>query len=96
MTLTAIEVVGCLGSFIFAGSVFCQLEKVLRTKSAQDLSLTFQLLYLLGLICLCTYGFGKNLWPIYIPVSVEVVGAVFLVGSKVYYDEKNKDTFTRM
>lgn len=52
------EVLGMMGSFIISASLFFQLFKVYRTKSAADISLTFQLLYLVGILSILIYGYG--------------------------------------
>lgn len=72
----AFQTIGMIGSFVIASSLVPQMTKVYKTKSAKDISLRFQLLY-------C---FGENLWPIYIPASVEEFAGLVMLAMKLYYD----------
>ena len=74
----AFELLGLIGSFLLSSSIFAQIFKVFRTKSAADISFTWQLLHLFGILSILTYGFGENLWPISVPVTFEARGALIL------------------
>ncbi|EGZ04722.1 hypothetical protein PHYSODRAFT_251706 [Phytophthora sojae] len=82
----AFQTIGMIGSFVIAGSIVPQMHKVYKTKSAKDISLRFQLLYCFGIGLILIYGFGENLWPIYIPASVEEVAGLVMLAMKLYYD----------
>ncbi|RLN97959.1 hypothetical protein BBJ28_00024963 [Nothophytophthora sp. Chile5] len=87
MTLT-FDIVGLIGSFMISASLVPQIIKVYRTKSAKDLSRSFQLLYVAGLIMLVVYGVAEALWPIYIPVLIELAGGCTLLVMKFIYDSR--------
>lgn len=89
MPVSAFEIMGAVGSFIMSFSLFTQLWKVFRTKRADDISLTFQVLYVMGVALILVYGVGENLWPIYIPTSAELLAAILLLAMKLYYDDRN-------
>jgi MtN3 and saliva related transmembrane protein len=82
----AYKIIGMLGSFVISSSLVPQMYKVYRTKSAKDISITFQALYLVGLAMILLYGFGESLWPIYIPACIEFAVALGLLFMKLYYD----------
>ncbi|KAI9922728.1 hypothetical protein PsorP6_001150 [Peronosclerospora sorghi] len=82
----AFQTIGMLGSFVIASSLVPQMMKVYKTKSAKDISLRFQILYCFGIGLILIYGLGENLWPIYIPASVEEVAGLVMLAMKLYYD----------
>lgn len=84
------ELLGLIGSFLISSSVFAQIYKVMRTRSASDISSTWQLLYITGVSGILVYGYGENLWPIYVPVTLELSGALVLLLIKVVYDKRAK------
>lgn len=86
MTNAVYDTLGLLGSFVISASLVPQITKVIRTKSASDLSLTFQVSYVMGLIMILIYGIGEARWPIYIPCSIELLGGLALLAMKYYYD----------
>jgi MtN3 and saliva related transmembrane protein len=89
MTLdTDYEVVGLIGSFIVSVGLVPQLMKVYETKSAIDFSYSFLGLSSLGVGLTVIYGLSENLWPIYIPCSMELVGILLLLVMKLVYDRK--------
>ncbi|KAG7380718.1 hypothetical protein PHYPSEUDO_006900 [Phytophthora pseudosyringae] len=82
----AFQTIGMIGSFVIASSLVPQMLKVYKTRSAKDISLRFQLLYCFGIALILVYGFGEDLWPIYIPASVEEVAGLVMLAMKLYYD----------
>lgn len=84
----AYKIIGMLGSFVISSALVPQMHKVYRTKSAKDISFTFQFLYVVGLLMILVYGFGESLWPIYIPASIEMVAALSLLVMKLHYDRR--------
>ncbi|CAI6005893.1 unnamed protein product [Closterium sp. NIES-65] len=69
---------GFIGGIIFCVSILPQLVKTYRTKSAKDLSYFWQACYLLGLIGISIYGVAYKLWPVAIPLIIEIVFMVTL------------------
>ncbi|KAG7395520.1 hypothetical protein PHYBOEH_003660 [Phytophthora boehmeriae] len=82
----AYQILGLVGSLLLAASLVPQMVKVYKTKSAKDISLTFQLTYLVGLSMIVAYGFGRWLWPVFIPATIELCAALTLFGMKIYFD----------
>lgn len=82
----ALDLLGLVGSFLISASLVPQILKVYRTRSARDISRSFQLLYVLGLLLVAVYGLGEALWPIYIPVLLELAGGLLLLAMKFHYE----------
>lgn len=82
--------IGMFGSFVISAGMVPQILKIYRTKSAADISVSFQLLYLVGLSLMLTYGFGAGQWPVWIPCSCEFVAISTMIVMKQYYDRKNR------
>lgn len=80
------KIIGMLGSFVISSSLVPQMYKVYRTKSAKDISLMFQSLYITGIAMILIYGFGEDLWPIYIPAVIEMAAGIVMLAMKLYYD----------
>ncbi|RLN48651.1 hypothetical protein BBJ28_00020789 [Nothophytophthora sp. Chile5] len=89
MSSVAFKTVGLIGSFVISSALVPQMRKVYKTKSAKDISLLFQVLYVVGLGMILIYGFGESLWPIYIPATVEELAAVTMLCMKLYYDRRS-------
>ncbi|CAI5512641.1 unnamed protein product [Closterium sp. Naga37s-1] len=81
---------GFIGGIIFCVSILPQLVKTYRTKSAKDLSYFWQACYLLGLIGISIYGVAYKLWPVAIPLIIEIVFMVTLTVLKYRYDKRAK------
>ena len=81
------EILGLIGSFLISTSVFLQVYKVIQTKSARDISLTWESLYLVGIILILIYGIAEQLWPIYIPGLLELLAILILMILKFKYDK---------
>jgi len=90
MSNSVYDLIGTFGAFIVSASLYLQLYKMFRLKSAKDISLSWQIMYSFGLTLIVVYGFGENLWPIYFPTSFECVGSYILLSMKLYYDRKNR------
>ena len=84
------NIIGLIGSFVVASALVPQIHKVYTTKSADDISRKFQVLFILGLAMILTYGVGESLWPIYIPAILELAGGVALFVMKIYYERRKQ------
>lgn len=82
----AFQILGFLGSLLLAASLVPQMMKLYKTKSAKDISLSYQISYVLGLSMIVVYGFGRSLWPVYIPATIELCAVLVVFSMKLYYD----------
>ncbi|KAG6622006.1 Isoleucine--tRNA ligase [Phytophthora cinnamomi] len=86
----AFQIVGFLGSLLLSASLVPQMMKLYKTKSARDISLSYQISYVVGLAMIVAYGFGRWLWPVYIPATIELCAALVVFSMKLYYDWQDK------
>jgi MtN3 and saliva related transmembrane protein len=91
---TGYDIIGLIGSFIISAGLVPQVSKVYRTKSAEDISYSFLAMYNGGLALILIYGIGESLWPIYIPCSLELAGALVLLVMKLLYRNNTGDIET--
>jgi MtN3 and saliva related transmembrane protein len=86
----AFKILGFLGSLLLAASLVPQMRKLYKTKSAKDISLSYQISYVVGLAMIVAYGFGRWLWPVYIPATIELSAALVVFGMKLNYDWQDR------
>lgn len=60
MANMSLEWLGLLGNILLVGSYLPQIYKLIKTKSAEDLSLSMWVIYVLGDICLLAYSIGTG------------------------------------
>ena len=86
------DVVGFVAGFLTTFSSLPQLVKVIRTKSAGDLSLGTIVMTNVGLILWTVYGFMIHNPPLIIwdMIAVSITGSVAI--AKVYYERKERQT----
>jgi len=75
--------IGYAGGFIVAVSLIPQVIKSWRTKSTHDISITWTLIYIFGLILWVVYGVDIKNGPLVITVSVECLLAISLLILKI-------------
>ncbi|KAG7380716.1 hypothetical protein PHYPSEUDO_006898 [Phytophthora pseudosyringae] len=83
---TFYDTLGLVGSFLVSAALVPQIVKVFRSKSAKDISRSFQSVFVVGIACITAYGMGEGLWPIWIPSTLELLGGIILLVMKHYYD----------
>jgi len=79
------EIIGYLAGFIIAVSLTPQVVKAWKTRSTKDISITWNLFYLVGLSLWIVYGFGIGSLPLMLMVSFEALLAISLLILKVKY-----------
>ena len=60
MANLSLEWLGMLGNLLLVGSYLPQIYKLIKTKSAEDLSLSMWVIYVLGDVCLLAYSIGTG------------------------------------
>ena len=80
------DIFGYSSGILFAGSLIPQLYKSYKSKELNDISICWQLIFILGLIFLFIYSFHNDLKPVYIPAIIETGFMVMLLMMKLYYD----------
>ena len=82
------EYVGYGGGILMSVQMYPQIKKVIRTESAQDISATYLVLNVLGLMCIVSYAVSQSDPPIYIPASASLLNSFVLFGFMKYYEHK--------
>jgi MtN3 and saliva related transmembrane protein len=62
-----------------------QLIRVFKLKSAHEISLTFTILFLIGISCWLAYGLSLRLTPLILWNSISVIFALALLYAKLKY-----------
>jgi MtN3 and saliva related transmembrane protein len=79
------EIIGLVGGFITAIALTPQLIKTWKTKSAQDISIIWTLIFMVGLLLWVVYGFINAILPLMIFSTVEFLMATTLFIFKIIY-----------
>ncbi len=83
-----IEAVGHFGAFLTSVTFIPQVDKVWRTRSVGDLSLTMMLIVLLSTLVWLTYAFALMLWPVIIANSIVCILSLLLIYFKIAFAKK--------
>lgn len=80
-----IHLIGYIAGLIIAISLTPQVIKSWRTKSTKDISITWNIIYISGLLLFLVYGFGIKEMPILVAGTIEVSLAISLIVAKLIY-----------
>ena len=81
----AMTIVGTIGGFAISLSLVPQVYLTYRTKCADDISYTYQFIYIFGTALVNTYAIYFNLYAVYIPCLVEFSLIVTMTIMKALY-----------
>ena len=79
------EVLGFIGGGIITGSLIPQVHRVFKLRSAHDISLSFTILLLIGLILWVNYGLSFNLAPVVLWNTISIGLVALLLYAKLKY-----------
>ena len=79
------ETCGYLAGILFASSLVPQLYKSCKSKNLDDISYGWQAIFILAIILGLIYSIHKDLPPVYLSSSVELIFMITLVILKYYY-----------
>lgn len=82
--------IGILGSLLLASAFFPQAYRLLKTRSAKDISLFYPLILFTGSLCLAIYGYGIADLIVFSLNLYATLCNLSLVLLKLYYDSKGK------
>ncbi|MEK6983614.1 MAG: PQ-loop domain-containing transporter [Nanoarchaeota archaeon] len=80
-----LEIIGYLAGFLAAIALSPQLIKTWKTKSTKDISIIWTISYMTGLTLWIVYGALKNVIPLTVFASIELLMAFSLFGMKLAY-----------
>ena len=83
------ETCGYLAGILFASSLVPQLYKSCKSKNLDDISYGWQAIFILAIILGLIYSIHKDLPPVYLSSSVELIFMITLVILKYYYRDVN-------
>ena len=84
------DICGYTAGVLFASGFIPQIHKSYKTKNMEDISYAWQFIFLTGVILGIIYSVHKNLPPIYLCSSVELVCMLILICMKAYYEKCDK------
>jgi uncharacterized protein with PQ loop repeat len=84
-----VDIVGLFGGSLIALSLVPQVWKAHKTQRAEDISYSYQCIYIVGTTFLNIYAFMLGLWPVYIPAVLEEVLIIILTIQKVIYTRRS-------
>ena len=79
------EVLGFIGGGIITSSLIPQIHRVFKLRSAHDISLSFTILLLIGLILWVNYGLSFNLAPVVLWNTASIALTAVLLYAKLKY-----------
>jgi MtN3 and saliva related transmembrane protein len=79
------EYIGLIAGFLITCSFIPQIMRVLRLKSAREISVLFTGLTLLGMVLWLTYGIKHGLIPIVLWNVIGLLLIIILLGAKMKY-----------
>ncbi len=80
-----IQLTGYAAGLIIAFSLTPQVIKAWKTRSTKDISITWNSIYIFGLLLFLAYGIGLGQVPIIVSCSIEVSLAISLIVAKILY-----------
>lgn len=83
----ATEALGYIGGAILGLCLIPQVYKILKTKSATDISISWSLLYLLGTLFLLAYLILVGAMAAWIPLVFEITCILVMLLLKIYFDK---------
>ena len=83
--MTSQDVFGFIGGALTTGAFVPQVVKLFRIKSAQEISLLFNILLLVGIFCWLGYGISFELFPVILWNAIAAVLVAMLLVAKLKY-----------
>ena len=85
-----IDVFGYFAAILTTAAFLPQLIKTIKTKKADDVSLTTLIMFILGVLSWIIYGYKISSMPILIANSVTLILNLLILISKVYFKSLNQ------
>eukprot|EP00243_Klebsormidium_subtile_P004233 TRINITY_DN18063_c0_g1_i1.p1 TRINITY_DN18063_c0_g1~~TRINITY_DN18063_c0_g1_i1.p1 ORF type:complete len:253 (+),score=12.26 TRINITY_DN18063_c0_g1_i1:317-1075(+) len=89
MSHASYDALGFAGGVIIAVGLVPQIVKTVLTRSAIDISYTWQGIYALGIAITLVYAYGLKIYPVAIPLTLELFFILTLVALKVAFDRRS-------
>ena len=82
-----IDIFGYFAAVLTTAAFLPQLIKTLKTKKADDVSLTTLIMFITGVLCWIIYGYKISSTPILIANLVTLILNLFILISKLYFSK---------
>ena len=83
-----IDIFGYFAAILTTAAFLPQLIKTLKTKKADDVSLTTLLMFIIGVMSWIIYGYKISSKPLLIANLITLILNVFILISKIYFSKK--------
>ena len=83
------DIIGYSGGIILSVCLIPQIIKIYQTKHVENLSYTWQLMYIIGISLHLYYAIYYNLLPILIPTILEILLVMLMIFLKIIYNNNN-------
>ena len=80
-----VDIFGYFAAILTTAAFFPQLIKTLKTKKADDVSLTTLIMFIIGVLSWIIYGFKISSTPILIANSITLILNMLILISKIYF-----------
>ena len=84
-----VDSLGYSGGIILSVCLGPQIYRIIKTKEVENISLLWQILYIIGIILHLYYSIHYHLLPIFIPTILELCLIFFMLFLKIVYKKKN-------
>ena len=83
-----VDIFGYLAAILTTAAFLPQLIKTLKTKKADDVSLTTLIMFIIGVLFWIIYGFKISSTPILVANLITLTLNLFILIAKIYFSEK--------
>ena len=87
----AVDSIGYSAGIILSLCLIPQIYKIYKTKHVENISYSWQILYILGISLHLYYGVYYDLLPIYIPTIIELILIIMLFIMTIFYSKREKE-----
>ena len=82
-----IDIFGYLAAILTTAAFLPQLIKTLKTKKADDVSLTTLIMFIIGVLCWIIYGYSISSKPILLANIITLILNLLILISKIYFSK---------
>ena len=86
-----VDSIGYSAGIILSVCLIPQIYKIYKTKEVENISYSWQILYILGISLHLYYGIYYDLLPIYIPTIIELILIIILFMMTIFYSKIEKE-----
>ena len=88
------DIIGSIAGILTTVAFLPQLIKTWRSKTAEDISLSTFILFLIGVLLWCVYGFEIHSYPVILANIITFIISILIVVLKLIFRNQNTDKTT--